>query len=160
MKLIKYLYFVAFIILLVGCDVKEDTAWECISDEIESFPSSYLSMALPENVFLTESSRDGRLGLFSHKDYEIIQEVFSADNTAEAIRHISGQELQPITLPDGSARFSWVSGQEMGMLCCSAVLLTDGEYYYSLCIRCPAVLEKNYREVFSEILASVRLESV
>lgn len=160
MKKITLFFLLAFIIGLFGCNVKEERNLECLSDEIELLPSSYMVMSLPENVFLAESASDGRIGLFTHRDYEILQEIFTAADTAAAIRHISGQDLNPICLPDGSARFSWVSAGEDGMISCSAVLLSDGEYYYSLCIRCPSELEKLYREDFSEVLASAALQKV
>lgn len=160
MKKLSLILPFVLIIGLFACDVKEDLTLECVSDEISEVPSSYLVMSLPENVFLTESALDGRLGLFSHRDYEIIQEVFAAESTDAAIQHISGRALDPFVLPDGRIRFSWASAQENGMITCSALLLTDGDYYYSVCIRCPAELERNYREVFSEIMASVALESV
>lgn len=160
MKRITLIFLLIFIIGLFACDVKDKRTLECLSDEIASSPSSYMVMALPENVFLTESAADGRIGLFSHQDYEILQEIFTAADTDAAIRHISGQDLQPILLPDGSARFSWVSAGENGMLSCSAVLLSDGAYYYSLCIRCPSELAKIHREEFDDILSSAALRKV
>lgn len=160
MKKTVLLLVLFLIILLNGCDVNKNLSVECVSDELMQMPSSYLVMELPKNVFLTDSAEDGRWSLFSHDDYEIIQEIFPAENMDEAIQKVSGQTLTPILLYDGSARFSWVSGQEDGMICCSAAILSDGTYFYSLCIRCPADLEKEYHGEFSQILSSAALQRV
>lgn len=148
------------IIYLAGCAVKEDVALECIADEIPSLPAYYMVMDLPENVFLTQSAEEGRISLFTHRDYEILQEIFYAEDQAAAIRHISGQNLDPICAGDDGLRLAWVSAQDSGLITCSAVLLCDGDYYYSLCIRCAAELEKEYHQDFSRILSGVSLEPV
>lgn len=151
------------IILISGCEVKEELSYEHISDKFPTTPAAYLDIPLPENVFLTESSDEGRFAVFTHQNYEVIQEVFAADTPEDAIRHISGKDatlLSVIAPKSGEYRFAWTAATDEGELSCSALLLTDGEFFYSVLIRCPSALEKNYREEFSEIFAGTELQFV
>lgn len=151
------------IILLPGCKVKEELAFEYILDEIPQLPAAYLDMDLPENVLLTESADQGRFAVFSHRDYEVIQEVFPAESPEDAISYLSGREasdLLVLTPKKDAYRFAWTTASEEGDIACSALLLSDGAYYYSILIRCPASLEKNYRKDFSHIFSSIQLQWV
>ena len=151
------------IILVSGCKVKEELTYESISDTVPMLPAAYLAVTLPKNVFLTESSDQGRFAIFTHRDYEVIQEVFAAESTEDAIYHLSGKEaslLSVFTPEEDAYRFAWVTTAEEGEISCNALLLTDGAFFYSVLIRCPAALEKNYREDFSLILSGTELQWV
>lgn len=151
------------IIVFSGCDVKEEPTFECVSDEMPMLPACYLTMDLPANVFLTESGDHGRFAVFSHQNYEIIQEIFRADSIEQAIHYLSGRDsadLSIFSLDKETLRFAWTVSSDEGDTACNAILLSDGTYYYSLLIRCPASMEKNYREDFSEIFASTQLRWV
>lgn len=160
MLIFLFLSLLTLIICFCGCNVKETYALECVSDSIIAQPACYLAMDIPENVFLTESSDMGRYAVFTHEDYEIIQEIFTAEHMDEALFYVSGRhrdDLRPIELQDGSMRFAWTAARETGEIACSAVLFTDGQFYYSVCVRCPAELEKQYREEFSALLSNAAL---
>lgn len=163
MKRLWIFALLTFIIFLSGCSVKEELPVEYVCDQLELMPASYLTMDIPENVFLTEASDEGRFAIFTHRDYEIVQEVFSAKSQEAAIEYLSGkspEQLHPLELGDGSCRFAWTAAGEQGDLACSALLMTDGSYYYSLCIQCSVEVEKEYRQEFSQILSSASLQLV
>ena len=64
------------------------------------------------------------------------------------------------SFPQEEYRFAWTSAGEEGDLACSAALFSDGAYYYALSVICDAGHEKEYRTVFSDLLASAELEAV
>ncbi len=168
MKKLLFLFILLLILPLCACAVKESSVRECVTDEllVPSQPAFYLSADIPRGSFLTSSCKDGCCALFTHEDYELMQEIFTASSLDDALIYLTGQdqaELRPLavsTFPQKEYRFAWAAAGEEGTLSCSGLLFADGEYYYSLCIFCDAGEEKHYREEFSDIFAAAELVPV
>ncbi len=167
----KYLLATVFLLLILsfcGCAVKEAAAMEYVSDYPESVvqPAFYLTAEVPQGAILTVSSDDGKFAVFTNTDYDIIEEIFVANSADEALEHVTGQsaeQLSPLKIssfPQTEYRYAWTAAGESGTLACSGTLLCDGTYYYSVSVQCAAEKEKEYREVFSELLSSVSLQEV
>lgn len=154
------------IISLYGCNVKEPLSLECIADSLhtKSAPAFYLEADIPIGAVLSASCDDGCCALYSHEDYEIYQEVFSAASLDNALLHVSGQAaLSAIctsNFPFEQYRFRWLCAGENGTTVCNAKLIFDGEYYHCLSIHCPMQLQTQYETVFSDLLSSAAIVSV
>ena len=167
MKKRLYLPLALIIVTLFGCSVKEPDL-ECISDHISpiSQPAFYITSDIRAGTFLSSSCDDGCCALFSHEDYEIVQEVFHAEDLDAAFFHLTGQvkeNLKPVKVSSYSRegyRYAWTATGEDGMLICSGALFQDGNCFYALSFLCQADQEKEYREIFSEILSSMELSPV
>ena len=59
-----------------------------------------------------------------------------------------------------SVGFGWTAAGEEGALACSATVLLDGDWCYSVSIQCRAEKEKDYQKVFSALLSSVELQEI
>lgn len=155
-----------FILTFCGCSVKETAALECVSDTLEVLPEPafYLAAAIPQEACLSLSADGGKFSVFSHEDYEIVEEIFLADSADSALEHVTGRgfsALSPIQLssnPLSEYRFAWTAAGEEGALACSGTLLFDGTYYYSVSVQCAAEKEKMHHDAFSDLLASVSLQ--
>ncbi len=165
MKKLLFLLVFVLILPLCACTVKEGPAPECVSDELSvpSVPEFYLSADIPQGTFLTASCKEGCCALFSHADYEVMQEIFTAASLDEALVYLTGKnraELKPLevsTFPQKEYRFAWTAAGEAGTLACSGLLFSDGENYYSLCIFCDAAEEKHHKTEFSHIFSGSQL---
>lgn len=168
MKIFRILLCFAVIVTFSGCAVKESAAWEYVTDALPAAatPSYRLEAEVPSGAMLTGVTDSGRAAIFSHTDYEVIEEIFPAASAEDAFLHIAGQssaQLHPIKLsaePEEEYRFSWAAVGENGMLTCSAAILLDGEYCYSVCIQCDAEKEQNYRAAFSALLSGISLQEI
>ncbi len=154
-----------FIVIFSACSVKEASTMECISDKMEPVetPAFYVLADIPQGTFLTASCKEGCCALFTHEDYEVMQEIFYAENLDAALLYLTGktqEELKPLTVstsPQGEYRFAWTAAGEDGTLACSGMMFSDGDCYYSLCIFCDAEAEKEHREEFDDIFAGTEL---
>jgi len=168
MKLLSVVVSVILILSLCGCHVKEDVHLECVSDQWESVaaPAFYIEAEIPPEAPLVASCRGGCCVVFSHPDYEVIEEIFSAESEEAAFYHVAGASrdaLNPIQIPSHphpEYRFAWSAMGDMGELTCSTSLTYDGSHYYAVTIRCSAEAEGRYRDVFSELMSSVSLVPV
>lgn len=167
MKKLFAILLLPLILALSACAVKQAQALETIACPVEpAAPQFYLSAELPSNTVLASSSDEGRSAVFLNDDFTLVEEVFAADSLDEALFHISGRTAQELSLlrvsafPQEEYRFAWTAAGEQGDLACSAALFTDGVYYYALTVQCDAAIEKEYRAVFSDILASAELNAV
>ena len=115
---------------------------------------------------LASSAEEGRSAVFLHEDFTLVEEGFAAESLDEALLRVSGRRSDELKLlrvrefPQEEYRFAWTAAGEEGDLACSAALFSDGEYYYVLTVQCDAAAEKEYRSVFSDLLASAELEAV
>ncbi len=167
MKRVFVLFLLPLILTLSACDVKQASALETIEcPTAPSTPSFYLNADFPTDAILTSSSDEGRSAVFLHEDYTLIQEVFAADSLESALLRVTGRPADELELlrvcsfPQEEYRFAWTAAGEDGDLTCSAALFSDGAYYYALSVVCGAAHEKEYRTVFSDLLASAELEAV
>lgn len=155
------------ILTLSGCSVKQAAALESIQcPEEPEQPAFYLIADVPGDAVLTASADEGRSAVFQHRDYTVVEEIFTADSLDAALERVSGRTQDSLQLlhvsdfPHDAYRFAWTAAGDEGETACSAALFTDGEFYYSLMVQCDAALEKQYRTVFSDLLASASLEAV
>lgn len=168
MKKLLFLPILLLIITFSACSVKEARDVECVNDSLITIkePAFYVSADIPQGTFLTASCKDGCCALFSHEDYEVMQEIFYADSLDEALVYLTGQTREELNLlsvssfPKEEYRFAWTAAGENGTLACSGMLFADGDCYYSLCIFCKAEMEKEHREDFSAIFAGTELMPV
>lgn len=155
------------ILSLSACAVKQAQALETIEcPAVPASPQFYLTAELPSNTMLSSSADDGRSAVFLHDDFTLIEEVFAADSLDDALLRVTGRPIEELELlqissfPQEEYRFAWTAAGENDALACSAVMFTDGEFYYTLSVQCDAVQEKEYRAVFSDLFASAELEAV
>ncbi len=156
------------IISLCGCTVKEDVPLECIADTIceKVSPSFYMVSDIPPEASLSASCDDGCCVVFSHSDYEIFQEVFSAESIDDAFIYLTGQsanELTPICVnhfPLEEYRFRWIAATDGTTIACSGKLFYDGQHCYSLVVQCPLSKQSQYEELFSDFIATANLQAV
>lgn len=168
MKKLSFLFLLALILTFPGCAVKKAPAWEYVTDTLPEAvaPAYFLTAELPAGAMLSGVSSEGRFAVFSHEDYEVIEEIFPAEDAEAAFLHVAGQtgeQLRPLKLrstPREEYRFSWTAAGETGTLACSATVLLDGAYCYSVSIQCRAEKEKDYQKVFSALLSSVELQEI
>lgn len=168
MKKLSLFFLFALILAFTGCAVKETAAMEYVTDTLPDCaePTYFLTAELPAGAMLSGVSPEGRFAVFSHEDYEVIEEIFPATDAEAAFAHVAGQtaaQLKPIKLrstPQEEYRFSWVAAGEEGALACSAAVLLDGGYCYSVSIQCRAEKEKDYQKVFSALLSSIELQEI
>lgn len=168
MKLLSVVLSVFLILTLCGCHVKEDMTLECVCDQWEEIaaPAFYIEADIPAEAPLAASCREGCCVVFAHPDYEIIEEIFTAESEEAAFYHVAGASrdaLNPIQIPSHphpKYRFAWSAMGDTGELICSTSLTYDGTHYYAVTIRCNAQAEERYREVFSELLSGVTLVRV
>ena len=167
MKKVVSLFLLPLILTLSACAVKQANALETIEcPAAPSTPSFYLNADFPTDAILASSSDEGRSAVFLHEDYTLIQEVFAADSLEAALLRVTGRPadelevLRVCSFPQEEYRFAWTSAGEEGDLACSAALFSDGKYYYALSVVCDAGHEKEYRTVFSDLLASAELAAV
>lgn len=167
MKKVFVFFLLPLILTFSACAVKQANALETIEcPAAPSTPSFYLNADFPTDTILASSSDEGRSAVFLHDDYTVIQEVFAADSLDTALLCVTGRPadelvvLRVCSFPQEEYRFAWTAAGEDGDLACSAALFSDGEYYYALSIICDAALEKEYRTVFSDLLASAELSAV
>ena len=154
-----------FILPFFGCTVNTNLTKECVSDTIEviSVPDSYIDSDVPQGSVLSLSREDGRYALFTHPDYEITQEIFSADSIDDAFVHISGKtagELRPFSLesfPLKKYRYTWTTAGETGTQLCQGLLIYDGTYFYSITIQCKAEKAVIHADSFSDLLSGATL---
>lgn len=167
-SILSFVFLFALILTFPGCAVKEAPAWEYVTDDLSgaAAPAYFLTAELPAGAMLSGVSREGRFAVFSHEDYEVLEEIFPAADADDAFLHIAGQtagQLHPLKLrstPHEEYRFSWTAAGETGALSCSATALLDGGYCYSVSIQCRAEKEKDYQKVFSALLSSVELQEI
>ena len=165
MKSLLALILITLILSSTACSVNTNPAKECIADSIEeiAYPAMYIESDIPQGATLTLSREDGRFAVFSHDDFEIIQEIFSADSWDEAFLHISGktsQDLNPIlagNFPFEKYRCTWTSAGESRTLLWQSVLFFDGSFYYGISIQCPVSKAAAYEKNFSDLLSGAEL---
>lgn len=167
MKKLFALLFLPLILTLSACAVKQANALETIEcPAAPKTPKFYLTADLPSNTVLASSAEEGRSAVFLHEDFTLVEEVFAAESLDEALLRVSGRRSDELKLlrvrefPQEEYRFAWTAAGEEGDLACSAALFSDGEYYYVLTVQCDAAAEKEYRSVFSDLLAGAELEAV
>lgn len=156
------------ILALTACAVKEVAALECVADTIDAptQPVFRFEADYPQEAMLVAAADDGKYAVFAAPSYEFIEEIFTAATLDDALLYLTGRtaaELNPImvaSFPQEEYRFAWSGAGEAGDLLCSAALFFDGTHYYSLSIQCDAAAEKEYRQTFSDLLASISLEAV
>lgn len=167
-KKLSFLFLLALILTFPGCAVKEAAAMEYVTDTLPeaAAPAYFMTAELPAGAMLSGASDEGRFAVFSHADYEVIEEIFPAASAEDAFLHVAGQtaaQLRPIKLrssPREEYRFGWTAAGEEGTLSCSATVLLDGDWCYSVSIQCRAEKEKDYQKVFSALLSSVELQEI
>lgn len=169
MKRIFFLFLsTIFILPLFGCTVNTGLCKECVTDSIEykEFPEMYIESDIPQGATLTLSRDDGRCAIFTHPDYEVTQEIFSADSWDSAFRHISGRGSEDLkrflagNFPQEKYRCTWTVAGEDGTDLCQSVVLFDGSYYYAVTVQCAANKSREYAEVFSDLLSGICLCSI
>lgn len=167
MKKVIVFLLLPLILTLSACAVKQAQALETIEcPAVQDAPGFFLSAELPAGTVLASSADAGRSAVFVHEDFTLAQEVFAADSLDAALLLVTGRSadelevLRVCAFPQEEYRFAWTAAGETGDLACSAVLFYDGEFYYTLSVQCDAAREKEYRAVFSDLLASVELEAV
>lgn len=156
------------ILSLSACSVNTISSKERILDTIEKseFPVMYIESDIPQGANLCLSREDGRFAVFTHRDYEIIQEIFLADSTNDAFIHISGKtsaELKPIlagNFPFEKYRCTWTTAGESGTNLWQSVLFFDGTFYYSISVQCPVEKAGTYENEFSDLLSRAELCSI
>ena len=165
-KVIAFLL-LPLILTLSACAVKQAQALETIEcPAVQDAPGFFLSAELPAGTVLASSADAGRSAVFVHEDFTLAQEVFAADSLESALLRVTGRPADELELlrvcsfPQEEYRFAWTAAGEDGDLTCSAALFSDGAYYYALSVLCGAAHEKEYRTVFSDLLASAELEAV
>ena len=165
-KVIAFLL-LPLILALSACAVKQVQALETIEcPAAQEVPGFFLSAELPSGAVLASSADAGRSAVFVHEDYTLAQEVFAAASLDDALLRVTGRSadeldvLRVCAFPQEEYRFAWTAAGETGDLACSAVLFYDGEFYSPLSVQCDAAREKEYRAVFSDLLASAELEAV
>ena len=165
-KVIAFLL-LPLILTLSACAVKQAQALETIEcPAVQEVPGFFLGAELPSGAVLASSADAGRSAVFVHEDYTLAQEVFAAASLDDALLRVTGRSANELELlrvcafPQEEYRFAWTAAGETGELACSAVLFYDGEFYYTLSVQCDAAREKEYRTVFSDLLASAELEAV
>lgn len=167
-KKLSLLFLLALILTFPACTVKEAAAMEYVTDVLPeaAAPAYFLTAEIPAGAMLSGASGEGRFAVFSHTDYEVIEEIFPAATAEDAFRHVAGQsaaQLRPIKLrstPQEEYRFAWTAAGETGALACSATVLLDGGYCYSVSIQCRAEKEKDYQRVFSALLSGIELQEI
>lgn len=165
MKKLLSVLFCFLVAGLCGCSAGQTQEVFCVSDTLECVqsPAFYLSADIPQGTFLSTACNEGRCALYTHEDYEIMQEIFYAEDLDAAFRHLTGRsrfELAPIcvsSFPQEEYRFAWAAAGEEGALSCCGMLFFDGECYYSLCAFCDEGKEKLHRSEFSAIFAGTEL---
>lgn len=156
---------IALILPLFGCSVNTNPAKECIADTIEKqeSPVMYIESDIPQGATLSLSREDGRFAVFSHPDYEITQEIFSADSWDRAFLHISGKaldNLKPIlagNFPQEKYRCTWTTAGESGTDLWQSVIFYDGTFFYAISVQCPVDLAGRYEQEFSDLLSGAVL---
>ncbi len=164
-KILGFIFFLTLILPLFGCNVKKEISRECISDtlEQEELPGMYIESDIPQGASLSMSREDGRCAVFTHADYEIIQEIFRADSWDGAFQHISGRNSEDLkrflagNFPYEKYRCTWSVVGEGGTRLCQSVILYDGHFYYAVSVDCAAEKTNVYEEVFSDLLSGVHL---
>lgn len=167
MKKLLVLLCLFMIVPLAACTVKE-TADDCLSDcgQMPPIPAFCLNAPLPENTVMAAMTEDGQTAFYVHNDFTVCKESFSAATLDEAFQKLTGrtkEELKPVTVaqyPQEEYRYSCTSAGENGEEVCTGVLFFDGTHGYSLQITCGAEKEKNYRDVFSKLLADATLDAI
>lgn len=167
MKKVIVFLLLPLILSLSACTVKQAQALETIEcPAAQDVPCFFLSAELPSGTVLASSTDAGRSAVFLHEDFTLAQEVFAADSLDAALLRVTGRPVGELdvlrisSFPQEEYRFAWTAAGETGELACSAVLFYDGEFYYTLSVQCDAAREKEYREVFSELLSGAALEAV
>lgn len=168
MKKLSFVFLLALILTFPACAVKESPTMEYVTDVLsdDTPPAYFLTAEIPTGAMLSGASDEGRFAVFSHEDYEVLEEIFPAASAEDAFLHVAGQtaaQLRPIKLrstPQEEYRFAWTAAGENGALACSAAVLLDGGWCYSVSIQCRAEKEKEYQKVFSALLSGVELQAI
>ena len=169
MKQLKvFLLVIPLILSLFGCTVNKNIPTECISDTIDVIPSPamYIASDVPQGACLTLSRDDGKYAVFSHPDYEITQEIFTATSWDDAFLHVCGrsaQDLKPIlagNFPQEKYRCTWTVAGEKGTDLCQSLIFFDGSFYYAISVQCAAQKAGTYADAFSDLLSCAELCSV
>ncbi len=166
-RIILFLLYIC-ILPLFGCSVNTDLCKQCVTDTIDDpkTPAMYIESQIPQGATLTFSRNDGRYAVFSHPDYEITQEIFSADSWDNAFRHISGRnadELKKILaadFPHEKYRCTWTVAGETGTDLCQSVIFFDGSFYYAVSVQCSAEKNEEHAQHFSDLLSCVTLQII
>ena len=165
-RLVSIVLSAVVILSFSDCSVNQKFPTECISDVVETVPISpmYINSDVPQGATLSLSRDDGRYALFTHPDYEITQEIFSAASWDEAFFHISGrttQELRPFltdSFPYEKYRCTWtVAGEEETELC-QSLIFHDSNFYYAITVQCVASRAADHAEAFSDLLSGAELK--
>lgn len=159
------LVFLGLILPLYGCSVNTNLTRECVADTIDipEQPSMYIASDIPQGAALSISREDGRCAVFSHPDYEIIQEIFSAESWEDAFLHVSGRgsrQLKPLlagNFPHEKYRCTWTAAGEKGTDLCQCVIIFDGSFYYAISVQCAADKAGSYADSFSDLLSGATL---
>lgn len=168
MKKVLFVFSAVFILSLSGCAVNGSAAAECVADvpDTTALPAHMILADLPQELALTAATDDGRHAVFCCDDYEVTEEIFCADSLDDAFVCLTGrtrETLLPIrtaVFPYECYEYAWTAAGEDDAVVCCGTLLSDGAYYYALTVRCAADSMREYREVFSELLAGVELEPI
>lgn len=162
---ILFVISVLFILAFSGCSVNKNLPRECISDTIETadVPAMYIDSDVPQGVTLSLSREDGRYALFTHPDYEITQEIFTASSWDAAFLHVSGrtaEELRPLLVgqfPHEKYRCAWTVAGETETDLCQSLIFFDGSFYYAISIQCAASHAEEHADAFSDLLSGAQL---
>ena len=160
-----FLMISVLIIPFFGCSVNKNLPAECVSDtlDITTNPAMYIESDVPQGATLSLSRDDGLYALFTHPDYEITQEIFTAESWDAAFRHVSGrdqEELRPFFMgehPQEKYRCTWTVAGEEGTDLCQCLIIHDGSFYYSISIQCAAEAACTYADAFSDLLSGAEL---
>ena len=167
-RLVSIVLSALVILSLAACSVNQNLPTECISDVIEApaLPAMYIDSEIPQGATLSLSRDDGRYALFTHPDYEITQEIFSAESWDAAFLHVSGrsaQELRPFltdNFPCETYRCTWIVAGEQETELCQSLIFFDRDFYYAITVQCLASRAVEHAEAFSDLLSGTRLCSV
>ena len=136
-RLVTIILSALIILSFTACSVNENLPTECLSDIIEPpiLPAMYIDSEVPQGATLSISRDDGRYALFTHPDYEITQEIFSADSWDAAFHHVSGrstEELRPFltdSFPHEAYRCTWVVAGERETELCQSLIFFDSNSF-------------------------------
>lgn len=135
---------VALVLLLVlsGCSAP---VWETVNDAMEDGTElvwqerAYaLQIGVPDGVFLTEETEEGKLYATKDGELEIETRLFLSSGPDHAVKELSGFAQEDLTvlqtqrfgLPE--YQFAWVSQTEMGTRLYRADLVMDGTCCYAV----------------------------
>ena len=169
MKMKKYLLLAVAVLLLVGCQKEAPERETVLYDAAPVFAEETdvydISIFLPPDVTAQEKSAAENRSVYLHNGgaYELYTNVFLADSRDSALRMVSGQDADSLSVIETERfglpeyRFAWYS--EDAAANCRADVVQDGEQFYAVVFSVDEEAGNAYNELMAEVFSTIGLNA-